>query len=141
MSSSQTSPQTAEQALLALEQLLREWKSLTVEERRLIDSDDWNSLEDLHDKKALFQRLIQEAENSLFRGDMLSSERKAFEKTRLRRWIEELLRMESDNGELLAQKLSRADSQLKVSEKTIRSLRHVQQAYGVGMRSFWHAYS
>lgn len=141
MSSSQTSPQTAELALLALEQLLSEWKSLTEEERRSIDSDDWSGLEDLQEKKSLFQRLIQDAENCLFCGEMLSSERKALEKERLRRWIEELVKMESDNAELLARKLLSADRQLKHSEKTIRSLRHVQQAYGVGMRSFWHAYS
>ena len=141
MSSSQTSPQSAEQALLALEELLKEWKSITESERRSLDSDDWSSLEDLQERKGHFQRLISDAEGCLFSGEMLSSDRKAIEKERLRRWIEELVRMESDNGELLARKLSFADSQLKHSEKAIRSLRHIQQAYGVGRRSFWHAYS
>ncbi|MEK9136985.1 MAG: hypothetical protein AAB393_07675 [Bacteroidota bacterium] len=125
-----------------LSRLLDEWKKLTEAEKESIALEDWEGLENLQSKKVVFQRLIEDAEHSLFEGEASScAESKEAAKRHFKRFTEELLQLEEANREFLAQKLATADAQRQRFDKTIRSLRHVQQAYGVGSRSFWHAYS
>ena len=130
-----------EPALDNLSRLLEEWKKLTEAEKESIGRQDWSLLEHLQSKKVVFQRLIGESERSLFESDSLCPERKAVAKRHFRQLTNELLRLEEANLDFITQKLAIADGQRKLFEKTIRGLKHVQQAYGAGTRSFWHAYS
>jgi hypothetical protein len=141
MSFPQTLTQEDEHVLRDLYDLLEGWKNLTLAETASIHSDDWRGLENLRAKKNGLQHLIAEHEAHLFHTDNLLSEKHAVQKKRFRQLAEELSNMEAKNCELITQKMALADRQLKLSDKTIRSLRHIQQAYGTNSRSFWQAYS
>ena len=121
--------------------LLEDWRALTLAETTSIDSCDWDGLAELHSKKLELQSLIEQAETKFFNNENITPERKSTEKKRLREFAAELLGLEEKNRATLAEGMALADSQLKVSNKSIRSLRNVQQAYGGADRSFWQAYS
>ncbi len=128
-------------ALRRIEDLLEEWRILTEAESAAINSENWSELEILHEKKAAGQVLIEKAEFALVQDETLSVSAREDVKKRFRSRIESLIQLEGNNRDLLARKMAQAEVQLKVSDRTMRSLRHVQQAYGVGSRSFWHSYS
>lgn len=124
-----------------LNRLLGEWRTLTLAETTAIHSSDWEGLEKLHGRKLALQRLIEDSETKFLNDQSVSVEKRSSEKQRLRQLAAELLTLEEKNRVILAEQMSHADKQLKLSNKAIRSLRHVQQAYGAADRSFWQAYS
>ncbi len=120
---------------------LADWKNITLSEFEKIKTSDWRSLEHLQSKKALLQKSIEELEGAFVTSQTISEEKKITERKRLKQIAAELLALEKKNETMLAELISEADKQLKHSNKTIQGLRHVQQAYGSGKRSFWQAYS
>ncbi len=124
-----------------LYRLLDDWKELTPAETASIRSSDWPGLEKLHARKLQLQSLIEASESKFFESENVPAERKSSAKKHLRELAAELLALEEKNRKSLADLMAQADTQLKTSNKAIRSLRHVQQAYGAADRSFWQAYS
>ncbi|MBI2949667.1 MAG: hypothetical protein HYY23_18690 [Verrucomicrobia bacterium] len=121
--------------------LLAQWKKLTLTENELIQSNDWNALEQLQSKKSLLQQSIEKLEEEFSQSALIPEERKVQERKRLKQLATELLLLEKKNEAILSERIAEADRELKNSNKTIQSLRHVQKAYGTGKSFFWQAYS
>jgi hypothetical protein len=132
---------TEEEALADLFGWLEEWRALTTAESEAITRSDWEFLQQTQSKKGLLQEKIASSERMLFQGDSLSEQRKPAEKARLKEMTVRLLELEEENRRSLASLMELADQQLKASDKTVRSLRGVQSAYGTQHPSFWQAYS
>jgi hypothetical protein len=137
MNSIETSDSSAEN----LHRLLEDWRALTLAETASIKVGDWNGLEELHAKKLVLQQLIEESEARFSSNESISLEKRSAVKQQLRQVASQLLSLEEKNRTALSEQMAQADTQLKLSNKAISSLRHVQQAYGVSDRSFWQAYS
>jgi hypothetical protein len=137
MNSNQTNEPSAEQ----LHRLLEDWRALTFAETVSIRASDWNGLEELHAKKLVLQQLIEDSEAKFSHNENIPLEKRSAVKQQLRQVASQLLALEEKNRTALSEQMAQADTQLKLSNKAISSLRHVQQAYGVSDRSFWQAYS
>lgn len=120
---------------------LDEWRALTVAELESIEGGDWKTLEEIQSKKALLRQDIEELESAFSSSPTMPQDRKEAERKRLRQIATELLALEKKNEAVLSERIVEADRELKHSNKTIQSLRHVQKAYGSGRPSFWQAYS
>jgi hypothetical protein len=131
---------TDDPAMQDLTHLMDEWRNLTVAEHQAINEEDWSGLQSLQARKDLFQQLIDKAYDKLFSNlsdrDLVSATKEQF-----RLIAQELLQLENANRQLLASKLQRTGQALKSMDKTSRSLRGVQRAYGATDSSFWQAYS
>jgi hypothetical protein len=132
---------SGDSALEQLFHLLEDWRSLTHTETSLIRSGEWERLEELQQKKAQLQVLIETSEMAWLNAKTTTTEAKSNGKIKLRETASDLLVLERKNRELLSEQLSRIDSELKSSSKTISSLRNVQHAYAKAGPSFWQAYS
>ena len=137
MHSTQTNDSSAE----GLHRLLEDWRALTLAEAASIKVGDWNGLEELHAKKLVLQHLIEDSQARFSSNESISLEKRAAVKQQLKQIASQLLALEEKNRTTLSEQMAQADTQLKISNKAISSLRHVQQAYGVSDRSFWQAYS
>lgn len=131
----------ADELCRELHTLLAQWKKLTLAENELIQSNDWNALEQLQSKKAFLQQSIEKIEEEFSQSALIPEERKVQERKRLKQLATELLLLEKKNEAILSERIAEADRELKNSNKTIQSLRHVQKAYGTGKSFFWQAYS
>jgi hypothetical protein len=132
---------SADSHLQSLFSLLDEWKSLTLAETESIQAEDWKTLDSLQSRKSSLQPLIEELESKFFSSSEVSPEAKSAQRERLKRFAVELSEMEVGNRDMLSHHISRADKEIKDSNRSISSLRHVQQAYGTSSRSFWQTYS
>lgn len=124
-----------------LHALLAQWKKLTLAENELIRANDWSALEQLQSKKASLQQSIEKLEEQFSQSPLIPEERKRQERKHLKQVATELLALERNNEAILSERIAEADRELKSSNKTIQSLRHVQKAYGSGKSFFWQAYS
>jgi len=124
-----------------LHALLAQWKKLTLAETELIQSGDWSALEQLQAKKTSLKQTIEKIETEFSKSQVIPEEKKNQERKRLKQLATELLALEKQNEAILAERITEADRELKHSNKTIQSLRHVQKAYGSGKSFFWQAYS
>lgn len=132
---------TGEDPLQRLFHLLQDWRSLTLTETNLIHAADWQRLEQLQVQKTHLQKLIAESEAAFANSANYSAAEKTKSKARLREITTELVALETQNRALLADHLSRTDAQLKEANRTISSLRGIQNTYGKSHPSFWQAYS
>lgn len=120
---------------------LCDWKRLTLAEAQAIQAEDWDRLQQLQTQKVALQKSIEDSEYSLFQSSFLTKRQKDDERARIKETANELLALEQKNQDALAKRMAETDAELKDSNRTISSLRYIQQAYGKGGRSFWQAYS
>ncbi|MCF7762508.1 MAG: hypothetical protein K9N62_02430 [Verrucomicrobia bacterium] len=122
-------------------QLLEEWRTLTTAESRAIELENWDALHELQSVKNELQASIVAAETTFFQNPALPDDAKEAERQRLKRTTAELMLLEKQNQTVLTTRIAETDLELKESNKTISSLKFIQQAYGKSGNSFWQAYS
>jgi hypothetical protein len=112
---------------------LQEWGSLTEAESQCIQAENWEGLSGIHQEKKAIQQAIQ-------RHDRENPSHKP-EPPEIKDFASRLCLLEEQNRKALEVIMDSVESRLKTSDRTIRSLRNVQQAYGASSSSFWQSYS
>jgi len=125
-----------------LSALYDQWRKLTACETEAIRHSAWEQLEAHQSAKASLQPLLARQEENLDRElSAPFSERDAIER-HFRAVVDELIRLEVLNGELLAAQRQNAEVQKSALERTSRNLRHLHRSYGPGAdNAHWQSYS
>lgn len=121
--------------------LYEEWRSLTNAEREAIEAFDWNKVTQCHSAKADLQsRIVRQTQlaNDESNGDLLA--RTAVD-TRVRSVINELIYLETRNGEFLADAKKRTQDELNSLERSGRNLGRIQRQYSQSAAAAWESYS
>lgn len=115
-----------------LAELFRQWRSLTEQEGCAIAAGAWLQVDGFQSAKARLQPRISELTQRLEPGVHDST---------FRPLIEELMRLERQNGALLQTKRTTVEEQQQSLDRTQRNLRHIQKSYLPPARMHWQSYS
>ena len=116
-----------------LNALYRQWRRLTEAEARFIRGNFWDQIDQLQSTKAHLQPRITEMSAQL---DPVEHEH------RFRPVVEELIRLEQHNRELIQAQRQIAQHQKEELEQSSRHLRQLHRSYAPGLaRTHWQSYS
>ena len=108
--------------ILHFEELLGDWRSHTLEEKKAIESQDWTQLNTIQESKEVLMQSMEKATNH---GQD--------EEIDLRKWLTpqmtDLYQMEKTNADLLAKKQAHVRGKIKKSRSSARQLNQIKSAY------------
>jgi hypothetical protein len=122
-------------------QLYEEWRAWTNSEREAIESSDWNRVTECHTAKAeLQQRIVRQTQlaQEESKDDQLV---RASVDRRVRSVVNELIYLETRNGEFLADRRAQAQTELDALERSGRNLGRIHKQYSQGSAAAWESYS
>lgn len=128
-------------AQAALFQLYDEWRDWTNVEREAIEASDWNKVSQCHGAKAELQKSIvrqtQIARDEANADDLV----RAAVDLRVRAVVNELIYLETRNGEYLAERRAQTKTELDAIERSGRNLGRIQRQYSRNAAAAWESYS
>ena len=129
---------TAEAGLL---RIYEEWRSWTEEEREAIQAADWRRVAFCQKAKSGLQPQIVKQTADLHAESIQSDPDRQIIDRRLRPIINELIFLETRNGEILAQQHQRGRTELAALDRSGRTLGRMQKSYSAGKPLNWESYS
>jgi hypothetical protein len=121
--------------------LLADWRHLTRCEGQAILMDDWRNLADHQSRKA---RLQEEITRVLASAHTMSDDRSQFsgaDRAEIAPAVQELVALETQNLDLLAQSRRNRQPEFQRLAQTVRNLQQMRRAYGPSRGPHWHSYS
>ena len=112
--------------------IFRQWRLLTEQEARAINTGAWNEVDGFQSAKVRLQPRISELSQRLDPG--------VYE-ARFRPLVEELMQLERQNSALLQRQRTATEEQQQSLDRTRRNLRHIQKSYLPPARMHWQSYS
>jgi hypothetical protein len=112
--------------------LYDQWRQLTEDEGRAIDSGTWHQLENCQVAKVRLQLRITEISHGLNTSG---------HEARTRSLIGRLIHMERQNGARLMEKREATEAEHQVLDGTVRKLRQLRRSYVPSTRAHWESYS
>jgi len=109
--------------------LYREWRALTGAEREAIEANDWRRVKICQTAKSDLQpKILRETQEAQKEWARNRQDRAALEKE-LRSLINELIYLETRNGEFIAQQRASAEEEFLTLERSGRNLHNIQRRY------------
>lgn len=117
------------------------WEKLTHAEGAAIEQEDWSKVSECQQTKQGLQRkiihLTEAAQTECIEG---GQDQKALERE-MRRIINTLIALESQNAELLAGRKQAAEARRLELDQASHNLRRVQKSYAPPSGAIWNSYS
>lgn len=122
-------------------QLYQDWRSWTEEEREAISAGDWRRVKVCQGAKNDLQpKILRETEEAQVEWRRLGVDRKSVEK-QLRSVVNELIYLETRNGEFIAEQREFAKLEFARLEQAGRNLSKIQKHYAGEHSVGWESYS
>jgi serine phosphatase RsbU (regulator of sigma subunit) len=121
--------------------LYKTWRTLTDEETEAINAHAWSRVHQCQACKRKLQDQIVLATEELNAELVFSGLNRADTEVEFRRMVEELILLESRNGELIANRMDQAREEQSETERSARNLRQVHRAYSSAALPAWCSYS
>jgi exonuclease VII large subunit len=134
-------PSTVEQAFSALRAYYEQWRSLTESEGEAIHGGLWQQVDRLQEAKRQLQRLILGATRELRAECARSGVDPAVIEQQLRGLVEQLVQLESHNGQSLAEQLRQTRAQLQQLDAAAHNLNQIRRAYCPAHEANWESFS
>ena len=136
-----TLPSSVEQALSAVRAYYEQWRTLTEAEGDAIHSGLWKKVEQLQETKRQLQELILGATRELRVECARAGVDAAAVEQQLHGLVEQLVQLESRNGQSLAEQLHQTQAQLQQLDAAGRNLNQIRRAYGHAREANWESFS
>jgi hypothetical protein len=121
--------------------LYRDWRTWTESECEAIQAGDWRRVKACQVKKAELQpRILRETQEAQTECVANGVDRSAMEK-KVRSVVNELIYLETRNGEFIADQHSRTEQELAEMDRSGRNLSRIQKIYAPGAAAAWESYS
>jgi hypothetical protein len=128
-------------ACLTLLELYQEWRKWTEAEGEAISENDWPKVKRCQAAKGELQpRILQKTEEAQLECARDGIDRRAFDK-QVRSRVNELIYLETRNGEFLAEQKQRANAEFAALERSTRNLPRIHKQYARGAAAAWESYS
>jgi hypothetical protein len=128
-------------ACATLLELYQEWRKWTESEGEAILANDWRQVGRCQAAKTELQpRILKQTDLAQAECARDGIDRKSFEK-QVRSRVNELVYLETRNGEFLAEQKQSAQAELKALERSRRNLPKIQKRYAPGGAAAWESYS
>jgi hypothetical protein len=128
-------------ACSTLLELYQEWRKWTEAEGEAILENDWPKVKRCQAAKTELQpRILQQTEEAQAECARDGIDRRAFDK-QLRSRVNELIYLESRNGEFLAEQRERAQAEFAALERSGRNLPRIHKQYTRNSSAGWGSYS
>jgi hypothetical protein len=128
-------------ACSTLLELYQEWRKWTETEGEAILENDWPKVKRCQAAKAeLRPRILQQTEEAQAECLRDGIDRRAFDK-QLRSRVNELIYLETRNGEFLAEQRERAEAEFAALERAGRNLPRIHKQYTRASSAAWGSYS
>jgi hypothetical protein len=122
-------------------QLYQDWRGWTESEREAIAEGDWRRVKVCQGAKNQLQpKILKETEEAQVEWLRLGVDRKSMEK-QLRSVVNELIYLETRNGEFIAEQRERAQAEFDRLERSGRNLSKIQKHYVTEHSIGWESYS
>ena len=119
----------------------QEWRNWTHAEGEAILDGDWRAVKRAQAAKAELQpRIVQEMQEAQRECERDGINRPAFDK-QLRSLVNELIYLETRNGEMLAEKHQTLRGEYDALRRSGRNLNRIQKQYTTGASAAWESYS
>ena len=136
-----TQPSSVEQVLSALRAYYEQWRSLTEAEGEAIRGGLWQQVDQLQETKRQLQQLILGATRELRAECARSGVDAAAVERQLHSLVEQLVQLESRNGQSLAEQLHQTHTQLQQLDTAGRNLNQIRRAYSPVREANWESFS
>jgi hypothetical protein len=123
-----------------LDELYEKWRSLTEAEGNAIRISAWAKVDWFQTEKLKLQPQIMNATAEFYEGLNYQPDPKRVEQ-RIRGTLRELIELERQNSETLADRKRDTQSKLDEIDCTRRNLRHLQRSYAPSREAAWQSYS
>jgi hypothetical protein len=124
-----------------LMRLYQDWRTWTEAEREAITEGDWRKVKVCQGAKSELQpKILKSTEEAHIEWLQLGLDRKSMEK-QLRSVVNELIYLETRNGEFIADQRRRAQIELDSLDQSGRTLVKIQKHYAPEMPAAWESYS
>ena len=128
-------------ACATLLELYQEWRKWTEAEGEAILGNDWRKVLRCQAAKADLQpRILKQTEDAQAECARDGIDRRAFDK-QVRSRVNELIYLETRNGEFLAEQKQIAHAEFGALERSGRNLPRIQRRYAPGTAAAWESYS
>src|SRR3954465_4200918 len=128
-------------ACATLLELYQEWRKWTESEGEAILANDWRQGGRCQAAKGELQpRILKQTGLAQAECARDGIDRKSFEK-QVRSRVNELVYLETRNGEFLAEQKQLGKAELKALERSSRNLPKIQKRYASGSAAAWESYS
>jgi DNA anti-recombination protein RmuC len=134
-------PSTVERALAALRAYYERWRSLTEAEGDAIRSGLWQQVDQLQETKRQLQQLILGATRELRAECARCGVDPTAVEQQLRSLVEQLVQLESRNGQSLAEQLHQTRTQLQQLDAVGHNLNQIRRAYSPTREANWESFS
>ncbi len=134
-------PSSVEHALSALRGYYDQWRSLTEAEGEAIRGGHWPQVAQLQETKRQLQPLILGATRELRAECARCGVDAAAVEEQLRSLVEQLVQLESRNGQSLAEQLRQSHAQLQQLDIAGRNLNQIRRAYSRAREANWESFS
>jgi hypothetical protein len=122
-------------------QLYQDWRAWTDSEREAILASDWRKVKSCQEAKSQLQPLIlKQTEQAQKECLQAGADKTALDK-RIRSVINELIYLESCNGECITEQRAQAQAEFDGLQRSGRNLTRIQKHYAPGPRMAWESYS
>lgn len=116
-----------------------EWRTLSREEATAIQEDEWTRVHQCQSRKSALQKLIIQRtpvmEQELCNEDADAAQRE------IRTVIADLISMERNNGELIAERRRDMSAEKEGLETSSRKISRIKKAYASKPQTAWFSYS
>jgi hypothetical protein len=128
-------------ACATLLELYQEWRQWTESEGESILANDWRKVARCQAAKSELQpRILQQTDAAQAECARDGIDRRAFDK-QVRSRVNELIYLETRNGEFLAEQKTLARAEYVALERAGRDLGRIQKRYAAPARAVWESYS
>jgi len=134
-------PSSVENALSGLRAYYEQWRSLTEAEGEAIRSGLWQQVGQLQESKRQLQEMILSATRELRAECARCGVDAAVVEQQLHSLVEQLVQLESRNGQSLAEQLHQSHTQLQQLEGAGHKLDQIRRAYCPTREANWESFS
>lgn len=121
--------------------LYQDWRRWTESEREAILANDWRQVRLCQGAKQELQpRILRETQNAQQECLQTGNDRTSLDKS-VRKVVNELIYLETRNGEFIAEQRHAAEVELDTLERSGRNLSKIQKHYAPGGLPAWESYS
>jgi hypothetical protein len=136
-----TQPSSVDQALAALRAYYEQWRSLTETEGEAIRGGLWQQVDQVQETKRQLQQLILGATRELRAECARCGADVTGVEQQLRSLVEQLVQLESRNGQSLDEQLHQSRVQLQQLDTADRNLHRIRRAYSPSREANWESFS
>ena len=122
-------------------QLYKDWRALTEDEREAIEEGDWRRVRVCQGAKAQLQPEIVRATERTHSEWRQSGIDSAILEKQVRSAVNELIYLESRNGEFITEQRRAAQAEFEQLDQSVRTVGKIQKSYAPSAPIAWETYS